>query len=67
MGAIFMSTAAIFYGVIQPLLKKAGFNALTTIVIQIFTLWVSILLPFIATRSYTALFTNKQGILILDT
>ncbi len=53
------------YGVVNPLLKKAGLNSFATMIVQIAVLWLSVLPFFIVSRSYQNVFDNKNAILIL--
>ena len=60
-----MTSSMIFYGIGNPILKKAGFNPFATIFIQIAVLWLSILPFFIFTKSYLTLASNKNNIYLL--
>ncbi|MCL4339028.1 DMT family transporter [Patescibacteria group bacterium] len=65
LGAILMVISMAAYGVVNPLLKKAGLNSFATMIVQIAVLWLSVLPFFIVSRSYQNVFDNKNAILIL--
>src|SRR3989338_6743826 len=64
-GILMMTASMVFYGVGNPIIKKAGFNPFTTIIIQIAVLWLSILPFFILTKSYLAVTSNKHNLYLL--
>lgn len=64
-GILMMVSSMLFYGVGNPILKKAGFNPFATIIIQIAVLWLSILPFFIFTKSYLTITSNKHNIYLL--
>jgi len=64
-GILMMTASMILYGVGNPIIKKAGFNPFTTIIIQIAVLWLSILPFFILTKSYLSISINKNNLYLL--
>ena len=64
-GILLMSGSALFYGLANPFLKKAGFNPFATIFVQVSFLWLSILPFFLWTKSYQHLLENKSGLMTL--
>lgn len=64
-GVILMTLAMVCYGIVNPLIKKAGFNTFATMIIQIAVLWFSILPFFIITKSFLNLPSNRSSLLLL--
>lgn len=64
-GILLMISSMVLYGVGNPIIKKAGFNSFTTIIIQIAVLWLSILPFFILTKSYLTIASNKHNLYLL--
>ncbi|MBI3342819.1 DMT family transporter [Candidatus Gottesmanbacteria bacterium] len=64
-GIVFASISVLSYSAITPLLKKAGLNPLSTIIVQIAALWLVILPFFIASKEYEHLLNNKQALFLL--
>jgi len=64
-GLVMLTVAMILYGVINPILKKAGFNPFATIIVQIAFLWISIIPFFIFTKSHLNVISNRANIPLL--
>lgn len=64
-GYLMMTLSMICYGVLNPIVKKAGLNPFATIVIQIISLLLVTLPFFLSTASYDKLLINKSGVFLV--